>query len=162
MAEEDAPGGAAPPDDECKICCKHLDLELRRPKALGCSHTFCLKCLHTLYFREGGGWTVACPVCRQPTPVLTELTEALPLKEHPPVDPEERTGPSVSAESCCERCEHVAAFCACAIVSVLTHVVLLFLGRISVPVTSSSQRCRSACSVCSSSASWRCSRSSWP
>uniref|UniRef100_A0A3Q1FW84 Ring finger protein 228 n=1 Tax=Acanthochromis polyacanthus TaxID=80966 RepID=A0A3Q1FW84_9TELE len=151
MAEADTTGddcGTAPPDDEyeCKICYNYFDLERHRPKVLGCSHTFCLECLDTLHFREGRGWRVACPVCRHRTPVPdyrvlnlpdnTELTEALPLREPPPVDAEQQTAPSVSAsaspESRCETCKQVAftTFCVCAIFSFLSMVVLLFLGLI--------------------------------
>lgn len=139
-------------DHECKVCYNYFDLDRHTPKLLGCSHTFCRECLDALHSQEGRGWRIGCPVCRRRTPVPecrihnlpdnTVLTEALRLQKPESVkssNPNERTGPPVSpaappesSDSCQLTCKQVAFMtgCVCAIFSLLSMVVLLFLGLI--------------------------------
>lgn len=147
----DATGSFPSEEYECKICYSYFDLDRHAPKLLGCSHTFCRECLDTLHSREGRGWRIGCPVCRHRTPVPeyrvhnlpdnTALTEALPLKTHEPADSSNadvQTGPAVpsaapqESNDGCRTCKQVAfaTGCACAIFSLLSMVVLLFLGLI--------------------------------
>ncbi|XP_028283510.1 E3 ubiquitin-protein ligase RNF186-like [Parambassis ranga] len=149
MAEADATGGGSAPAEiadeyECKICYNFFDLESRIPKLLSCSHTFCQQCLEALHSREGRGWRIGCPVCRQRTPVPayriqnlsdnTALTGALPLKKQQPASDQQTVSPATSAETIesCETCKCVAfaTGCVCAMFSFLSMVVLLFLGLI--------------------------------
>ncbi|XP_062261045.1 E3 ubiquitin-protein ligase RNF186-like [Platichthys flesus] len=134
-------------DYECIICYNYFDLNVHIPKLLVCSHTFCLECLDKLHSREGRTWRIGCPVCRHRTPVPdyrvhnlpdnTAVTEALPLKER--VTPDfHPAGASVSSLAASTEGEDSQAFkqvafttgCVCAIFSVLSTVVLLFLGLI--------------------------------
>lgn len=132
---------------ECKICYNRFDLERHTPKQLSCSHSFCQECLETLHSREGQGWRIGCPLCRHRTPLLEYKVQNLPnnnalIEALPPQtqrDPssssrEGRSGPSESSgtEKSCETCKNIAftTGCVCAIFSVLSMVVLLFLGLI--------------------------------
>ncbi|XP_074545147.1 RING finger protein 228-like [Halichoeres trimaculatus] len=148
----DSPGGFPGEEYECKICYNDFDLDLHIPKLLGCSHTFCKQCLHTLHSREGRGWRIGCPICRHRTPVPeyrvdnlpdnTALCDALPLNTHERVNSSRTevlvTGPTVSSavphesNDGCLVCKQVAFMtgCACAIFSFLSMVVLLFMGLI--------------------------------
>ncbi|XP_069013353.1 RING finger protein 228-like [Embiotoca jacksoni] len=158
MAEEDSTGGSggsAAPDAfpseeyECKICFNYFDLDRHIPKLLSCSHTFCQECLETLHFREGRGWRIGCPVCRHRSPVPeyqihnlsnnTALTEAFPPQEHQHVsssNTEEQTvSPPTSSQETNDSWKSFkdVAFTTglgCAIFSLLSMVVLLFLGLI--------------------------------
>ena len=51
---------------ECPVC---LDT-LKKPKLLGCTHTFCLECLETLVKEENDVKKIICPTCREVTKVL--------------------------------------------------------------------------------------------
>ncbi|XP_061587099.1 E3 ubiquitin-protein ligase RNF186-like [Cololabis saira] len=138
-------------DYECKICFNYFDLDRHIPKLLSCSHTFCQECLGMLHSREGRGWRVSCPVCRQRTPVRehrvqnlpdnTALAQALPLEKYQYYcdissnaegQPAAPPGSPQDTRDCCETCKHVAftTGCVCAIFSFLSMVVLLFLGLI--------------------------------
>ncbi|KAL3988443.1 hypothetical protein ACER0C_012761 [Sarotherodon galilaeus] len=152
MAEALGAGGVHGEESECKICYNYFDLERHSPKLLSCSHTFCLECLETLHFREGRGWRIVCPVCRQRTPLPerrvrnlpdnTALTEELSHKKHEPEDslnaerlPGPPASPATSTEtghSGWEACKHVAfkTSCVCAIFSFLSTLLLLFLGLV--------------------------------
>nr|XP_019962134.1 PREDICTED: RING finger protein 186-like [Paralichthys olivaceus] len=135
-------------DYECKICYNYFDLDLHIPKLLGCSHTFCRECLDVLHSQGGRRWRIECPVCRYRAPVPeyrvhnlpnnTAVTEALPLKEcgtpdfHPTGASVSSAAASTEGEDSCHTCEQVVfrTGCVCAIFSVLSTVVLLFLGLI--------------------------------
>ncbi|XP_034469972.1 E3 ubiquitin-protein ligase RNF186-like [Hippoglossus hippoglossus] len=135
-------------DYECKICYNYFDLDVHTPKVLGCSHTFCLECLVTLHSRDGRRWRIGCPVCRHRTPVPeyrvhnlpnnTAVTEALPLKElvtpdfHPAGASVSPAAASTEGEDSGHACKRVAftTGCVCAIFSVLSTAVLLFLGLV--------------------------------
>ncbi|CAL4158194.1 unnamed protein product, partial [Meganyctiphanes norvegica] len=49
-------------DLECEICCYIYDEAKRRPKNLGCGHTFCASCMT----KEISNGKTTCPTCRQP------------------------------------------------------------------------------------------------
>ncbi|XP_042353036.1 E3 ubiquitin-protein ligase RNF186-like [Plectropomus leopardus] len=134
---------------ECKICYNYFDLDRHTPKLLGCSHTFCTECLDALHSRQGRGWRIGCPVCRQRTivpeyrvhnlPDNIALTESLPIETHEPADSSNTDTPAAPAvssaasqESNCHTCKQVAFLsgCGCAIFSFLSMVVLLLLGLI--------------------------------
>ncbi|XP_056149881.1 E3 ubiquitin-protein ligase RNF186-like [Lampris incognitus] len=158
MAEARALGGdrATAPfpteDRECKVCYSRYDLDRHAPKVLDCLHTFCQECLSSLHFREGGGWRVGWPLCRRRTPVPEYQVRNLPdnvgvLAETAPdrlppdgpaadcapaahaqasaADAQERTG---SGQACMRVA--LATGCACAILSFLSSLLLLFTGLI--------------------------------
>lgn len=47
---------------ECSICLEKYDSIEKIPKFLGCGHTFCKKCLDSLYAKYNGN--IICPKCR--------------------------------------------------------------------------------------------------
>lgn len=142
---------------ECKICYNHFDLNRRMPKLLGCSHTFCQECLEAVYTQESCGWRLGCPVCRHRTPVPERQVQNLPdnaamaatltLKgqQCPHIsDTHSRKAPTESAAVGCvgggssnsssssSACHHFAFVtgCLCAVFSLLSMVVLLFMGLV--------------------------------
>lgn len=151
-APPDASDSFPSEEHDCKICYNYFDLDRHAPKLLACSHTFCRECLDALLSREGRGWRVGCPVCRHRTPVPgyrihnlrdnTALTEALRLKKPESVNssntneqsppPASPAAPQESSNSCQLTCKQVAfaTGCVCAIFSLLSMVVLFFLGLI--------------------------------
>lgn len=66
----------------CPVCVQGYNERRRRPKLLGCGHTFCLHCLQEIAGGSGRGARdsgVLCPVCRQatglPGPGVTHLPD---------------------------------------------------------------------------------------
>ncbi|KAL4631453.1 hypothetical protein GN956_G15055 [Arapaima gigas] len=59
---------------ECSICYRPYNAGRRCPRKLRCLHTFCESCLSTLAALGAGGEqpSIACPLCRQCTPLQTE------------------------------------------------------------------------------------------
>lgn len=144
-ASPDATDSFLSEDYECKICYNYFDLERHTPKTLGCSHTFCQECLDALHSRGGRGWRIGCPVCRHRTPVPEYRVPNLPdntavtaaLRACEPVNASNRgaqTVPVMAQEDgeSCHSCKLVAfaTGCACNVFSVLSMVVLLYLGLI--------------------------------
>lgn len=60
--------GSAGPDLECLVCREPYSCA-RRPKLLGCQHSFCAVCLKLLLCPQNDSWSVTCPLCRQTTAV---------------------------------------------------------------------------------------------
>ncbi|KAJ8341896.1 hypothetical protein SKAU_G00341870 [Synaphobranchus kaupii] len=66
----------------CPVCTERYDERRRRPKLLGCGHTFCLSCLREIAGQGDGGARdggLPCPVCRRatalPGPGVTHLAD---------------------------------------------------------------------------------------
>ncbi|XP_051899795.1 RING finger protein 225-like [Pristis pectinata] len=60
---------SGPADLECAICFSPFDNVFKLPKLLACGHTFCLECLARINVSSENSSSVACPFCRQPTPL---------------------------------------------------------------------------------------------
>ncbi|XP_007121638.1 E3 ubiquitin-protein ligase RNF186 [Physeter macrocephalus] len=60
--------GSTDGDLECLVCREPYS-SARRPKLLGCQHTFCAVCLKLLLCVQDDTWSIACPLCRKVTAV---------------------------------------------------------------------------------------------
>ncbi|XP_078235209.1 E3 ubiquitin-protein ligase RNF186-like [Pogona vitticeps] len=80
-------------DSDCPVCF-HQYSPSRLPKCLACRHVFCAVCLKLLVQNEAHSWRIACPICREATPVFGGLIASLRTSDAALLGPLASLGPN--------------------------------------------------------------------